>query len=646
MPVPVLLGQNGSLDTTKRILLAFGVAILLLIGAGAAALLQTYVHENAIESVNHSEDVLIQLGELAVHSEDAEASSRRFILNRDPAVLNHARSAMQSTKQVLDRLTGLTSDSPSQNQRLRRIRSLIADQSSALATSADPAAVFRAFQSLDQSGTTDRLRLALADMRAAERHTLDQRMEAQKRSAFASYLLLAIRAFFALPFIILAGRWVWREFRLRADTERVLAAREEQYRQVVELAGDMILRVDAEGRFTFCNQALLATLHFTAPEIIGRSFLKMLRYDHRRAAQRFYLRQAVRKQKNTYAEYPILDGHGRERWVGQNVQLILENGEIAGFQAIAREITERKRAEEELEKSRTFISRIASTTPGILYVYDIDEARLIYKNHEFVGILGNPERDLQQEHHFSDLTVHPDDQPLVRAHHAAMEQVPDGEVRRIEYRARHAEGRWIWLSIRETAFERGPNNLVKRVVGIAQDVTERRAAQEKLTWQANYDGLTGLANRHHFRTRLESSLRRASLDHSTLSLCLFDVDKFKEVNDRFGHAAGDEVLEEIGNIVRTELNDQGFAGRLGGDEFCFALPGTDENEAARVAERIRTRLSTLAFGLTSEAPFSVSAAFGVAECHGNLDSNHLLEAADRALYRAKAAGRDRVCVDG
>jgi len=183
-------------------------------------------------------------------------------------------------------------------------------------------------------------------------------------------------------------------------------------------------------------------------------------------------------------------------------------------------------------------------------------------------------------------------------------------------------------------------------VGIAQDISARKAAQEKLTYQANYDALTGLPNRHHFWTRLQGALRRASIQQDTIAVCLFDVDRFKEINDRFGHAAGDEVLEAVGNIVRAELRTTSdIAGRLGGDEFCFALPGTDDDEAARVAERIRERLSTMAFGMEGSAPFSVTATFGVAESHPDEDARALLEAADRALYRAKSAGRNRVCVD-
>jgi diguanylate cyclase (GGDEF)-like protein len=241
--------------------------------------------------------------------------------------------------------------------------------------------------------------------------------------------------------------------------------------------------------------------------------------------------------------------------------------------------------------------------------------------------------------------LHPDDQAMIRAHREAMRHAEDGEVRRLEYRARHSDGHWVWLSGRETAFERGQDGVVTQLVGISQDVTASKAAQEKLAYQANYDALTGLSNRHHFWTGLQSALRRASIAHSTVAVCLFDIDFFKEINDRFGHAAGDEVLETVGNIVRGELRSSDIGGRLGGDEFCIALPGTDDNECARVADRIRERLGTLAFGMAAGSTFSVTATFGVAEAERDGDAKELMEAADQALYRAKSAGRNRVLVN-
>jgi diguanylate cyclase (GGDEF)-like protein/PAS domain S-box-containing protein len=415
---------------------------------------------------------------------------------------------------------------------------------------------------------------------------------------------------------------------------------------VVELAGDIIYRTDEKGRFSFCNQTALTMLHYTEAELTGRSYLKLIRKSHRREAERFYLRQFVRRQKTTYYEFPVLDAHGHERWIGQNVQLVFDDSKkVLGFQAIAREITERKRAEFELQKSRNLVERIAATTPGILYVYDLDSRRNIFNNREIITVLGYAPEQMQK---FDDVTkqiVHPEDQQMIQAHYQSLRHAQDHEIRRLEYRARHADGHWVWLSGRETAFERGVDGLVKQVVGISQDVTARKAAQEKLAYQANYDSLTGLLNRQHFGTRLHSVLRRAGIEHSEVSVCLFDVDYFKEVNDRYGHAAGDEVLEEVGNVVRGELRANDLAGRLGGDEFCVALPDTGVDEAMHVAERIRERLSTLAFGMDSGSAFSVTATFGVAESQPDISVKDLLEAADRALYRAKSAGRNRICID-
>jgi diguanylate cyclase (GGDEF)-like protein/PAS domain S-box-containing protein len=417
------------------------------------------------------------------------------------------------------------------------------------------------------------------------------------------------------------------------------------------MAGDIIYRTDHLGRFTFCNQTALTMLHLTEHELLGRSYVKMIRQDKRKEVERFYLRQFARRRKNSYCEFPIVDGHGRERWIGQNVQLLTEGANAIGFQAIAREITERKRAEYDLQKSRLFVERIAATTPGILYVYDLDQRRNVYSNREAIAVLGyKPEEvDSFSKCGFSDVTTqhfHPDDIPAIESHYQGLRGAQDGEVRHIEYRARHAAGHWVWLAARDTPFERNSAGVVTRIVGIAHDITDRRAARDKLAYQANFDALTGLANRRHFLTRLQGVLRRVSMEHGTAALCMLDIDLFKTINDRSGHSAGDEVLEALGNIVRGELRSNDLAGRLGGDEFAFILPDTDHDEAAGVAERIRERLGCMAIGTGSgSGALSVTATFGVAEWHPQMDAKELMDAAYRALYNAKSAGRNCVCVE-
>lgn len=639
------------MTAVAKIRAGFSAGFALLLGICLAAVLQTLQWEASTRSVAHTNQVIERLEELSLLFTEAEDAARRFAATSDRLDLERCREDLSQAKEREGELENLIAESAAQRNNIMVVRGLMARQAGAIQraitpdhASDSPDAVRQALATLDGAGLTSEYRTAILAMESEERGLRRVRTAWQKRTVAVSRILFVVASGFSLILIVVAGWRMSAEQSRRSAIERTLAATEEQYRRVVELAGDFICRTDERGRFTFCNQAALASLHFSGAEVIGRSWLKMVRQDKRRAAERFYVRQFARQQKNTYYEFPIVDGHGHERWVGQNVQLVIDAGKITGFQTIAREITERKLAEIELQKSRNFVERIATATPGILYVYDLVERRNVYSNREVITVLGYKPEEIRKEG-LTRALYHPDDHALIDAHHEALRHAVDGETRRLEYRARHAEGHWVWLSGQETPFERGADGLVKQVVGISQDITARKAAQDKLAYQANYDALTGLSNRHYFWTGLQSLLRRASIERSGTALCLFDVDHFKDINDRFGHAAGDEVLESIGNIVRGELRSTDIAGRLGGDEFCFALSRTDSNECARVAERIRDRLGTLAFGMNAGSPFSVTATFGVAESEPDANAKELMEAADRALYRAKSAGRNRVIVN-
>jgi diguanylate cyclase (GGDEF)-like protein/PAS domain S-box-containing protein len=589
----------GSVQTKA----GFGAAFALLLGVGIAAVIETYRWEASVAWVSHTFELLGHLDALAKELRERDASAD---------IKYRAREIQR-----------LSTDNPVEEERSRTIRQLTL--------------------SLMDSKTAGAIAAPLAAMQLEERRLLDQRMIAQRIIAWRTRRLFEFGLGLSFLLTLLAAIRSTSEGRKRNIAEKALVAREEQYRQLVENAGDMIFRADKTGRFTFWNETGMNILHYTESEVIARSYIKLIRQDQRAGAERFYLRQFARKRRNSYCELPLVDGYGKEVWVGVNVQLLLVDDNISGFQGIAREITERRRAESELRKSRSFVERIAATTPGILYVYDIEEHRNIYSNREVSAVLGYKPEELEK--YLSEPTrhFHPDDLPALRAHYNSLRHALDNEVRRIEYRARHVDGHWVWLAASNTPFERNERGLVRRIVGIAQDVTARKATQEKLTWQANYDALTGLANRHHFSARLETTLSRAGIEQSVTSLCVLDVDRFKETNDRFGHGAGDEVLEAVGNIMRSELRTSDFAGRLGGDEFSFVLPGMELDEAARVAKRIRDHLNALVFGMsTAGVLFSVTATFGVAAWHPGMKARELLDSADKALYRAKFAGRNRV----
>jgi diguanylate cyclase (GGDEF)-like protein len=160
--------------------------------------------------------------------------------------------------------------------------------------------------------------------------------------------------------------------------------------------------------------------------------------------------------------------------------------------------------------------------------------------------------------------------------------------------------------------------------------------------QALVDGLTGVANRRRCSEALAAEVARAARHATPLSLVMADLDDFKIVNDAHGHAAGDMVLREFAEVLRATLRETDLAGRWGGEEFLLLLPGTDATGAAQLAERVRAAFAERPMLSSDGVPLPVTCSFGVAQHRPGEDEEELTAAADRALYRAKAQGKNRV----
>lgn len=156
------------------------------------------------------------------------------------------------------------------------------------------------------------------------------------------------------------------------------------------------------------------------------------------------------------------------------------------------------------------------------------------------------------------------------------------------------------------------------------------------------DGLTGIHNKRYLMETLEREIPRARRHQRPLSVVMFDIDHFKQVNDNYGHLAGDYVLKELANLVKSRLRPDDVLGRYGGEEFAAILPETSSPGAASIAEDLRRRIEERRFVFEGEhIPVTVS--LGCAELMGDMDVLAILKAADEKLYEAKRSGRNRVC---
>lgn len=173
---------------------------------------------------------------------------------------------------------------------------------------------------------------------------------------------------------------------------------------------------------------------------------------------------------------------------------------------------------------------------------------------------------------------------------------------------------------------------------LQQQQQQLQIANQQLEQLATTDGLTGISNRRAIQARLEEEFLRARNYNLPLTIALADIDFFKTFNDTFGHAAGDEVLKQVGAILRTSVRATDFVGRYGGEEFLLILPNTPASRGAEVLERIRAVVQAYPWSCRS---ITVSVGFG---CTSGFTGTlaELLESADNALYESKDLGRNRV----
>jgi len=161
--------------------------------------------------------------------------------------------------------------------------------------------------------------------------------------------------------------------------------------------------------------------------------------------------------------------------------------------------------------------------------------------------------------------------------------------------------------------------------------------------RATHDRLTGIANRETLLTTLVAEVERATRHHSWLSVAFIDIDRFKPINDTYGHKSGDAILRQVANVIADNIRGSDLLGRYGGEEFLAVLPQVDLAAARMAAERLRLGLEGSPVRLPTGERIHITASFGVAdrdEISGGTGSDLLVSLADRRLYEAKAAGRD------
>ncbi len=419
----------------------------------------------------------------------------------------------------------------------------------------------------------------------------------------------------------------------RAEAE--LRASEQRYRSVVERSKDAIVIISMSGRLLYGNSKATEMFGYSLEEARGMEVSRFFPPDEWTRARTILTQPG----EMTY-ESRMVDRNGRVFMVENSRAVISFESQPAAL-VFVRDVTERKRAEQLLRQSEERLQMALDSTEFGLWEYRVDEDALELPTRLFCGKYGYIPADLPRNVADWRNAIHPDDLALARkAYKAYMEQ--GVENLRNEYRVRDGHGGWRWISVHARAVERGQDRRPRRMLGLVQDITERKRAEERLRELATVDGLTGLYNRRHFMETAGRELERARRYRAPLTLLMLDADRFKLINDTHGHDVGDDVLRALADIGRRTVRNVDIFGRLGGEEFAILLPETGMVRAVEVAERLREAFEAFVGQGRDGEPVRFTVSLGVAQAGQDDDLESLLRRADEALYEAKRKGRNRV----
>ena len=421
-----------------------------------------------------------------------------------------------------------------------------------------------------------------------------------------------------------------RDTTVRRQFEADLKASEERFRLMANSSPIMIWITDEKGFPTFSNQAWFNFVGLKLSDgLTHEKWRELVHPDDMKLAFTDYYKNIQAKEPIS-AEYRLRHESGEWRWVfDQGVPMFNDAGVFIGYIGSLIDITERKLAETELR-----IAAIAFESHEATVVTNANTI-ILRINAAFTELTGySAEECIGQKINFFRSGHHD------KAFYTEMWDVINHEGTwqgEIWDRRKNGEVYPKWLTITAVKNKVGE---VTHYVGSQADITERKATEKMMCDLAYYDPLTTLPNRRLLYDRIEYSIAIAQRQKKKLAVLMLDLDRFKAVNDSFGHLAGDELLQQVALRLSACLRESDTVARLGGDEFVILLENiTQLSDASLIAENVITALST-SFNLTQNENVSIGTSVGISLYPQDGDNPITLIAnADAALYQAKSNGR-------
>lgn len=351
------------------------------------------------------------------------------------------------------------------------------------------------------------------------------------------------------------------------------------------------------------------------------------------------LQNCITSRKPWEMELPIVTAKGSDRWVRVYATPIVQDDTVVKLVGAAQDVTDMVHAREELAVSSRRLEMAAEGASIGLWDWDVTNDRL-WTHPTWWQHLGFEQGRDAVPDAIADKVIHPDDLPRVVANRRAF---LDNSSRQLVNEFRHIDGsgEWRWISSMGRSTAWGADGRVTRVSGVYVDIHERKIAAEQALYAAHHDMMTGLVNRTEFTRLIEERVSASMNGQTSFAVLAMDLDRFKSINDTFGHEAGDIVLVGVAKRLRALVREEDVVARLGGDEFAIILEGgrNCRERCAAVSARILNQIR-LPFDHDGRSlQVGVSIGIAIAPDHGH-DADTLIRAADAALYAVKEDGKN------
>ncbi len=419
------------------------------------------------------------------------------------------------------------------------------------------------------------------------------------------------------------------------EQKRTAEQAHSQWERTFDAVPDLIALIDTNHRIIRTNRAMAERLGRPATELTGCACHTVV---HNRETPPAFCPHSQLLDEGDSSPVEITEDNLGGDFLITVTPLHDGEGRLLGSVHIARDITKRKRDEKRLAKMSKEFEQIFHGTQDAMFLVAVEEEggfRFIRTNKAHQRATGLELKTVRGK------------TPLELLGEEAGAQVSANYQRCVDAGAplSYEEelvlpgGTRVWHTTLTPVYE---EERITSIVGSAQDITERKRAEEHLRYLATTDELTGLYNRRHFMEILDTEIERAKRYGQSLALISLDIDHFKTINDTHGHAVGDAALEHLAAQLLACKRQPDSLGRLGGEEFALIAPHTDRAGATELAERIRSELERTPIELESTSLHpTISLGVTALNVQDNDTIDALLKRADDALYEAKRTGRNR-----